>query len=78
MILRQFPFLFLSVLLCFLFPRSRREKLETKAVSWAVFTYEDARKCQGNKGAQDHLLFPLLFDGLSFRFCFRWTPLGVE
>jgi len=56
----QFPFLFPPALVCFLFPVSRRGKLETKAVFWVHFTYEDTRKRKGNKGAKKPLLVSVL------------------
>src|SRR6266550_6551555 len=54
----QFPFLFPPALVRFLFPVCRRGKLETKAVSLGHFTYEDARKLQGNKAAENRSQFP--------------------
>ena len=72
LILPQFPFLFPWALVCFLFPVSRRGKLETKAVSWAVLPM----KTLGNAGKQRSRKPPsvsLLFDALSFHFCFLWT-----
>src|SRR6266480_3296276 len=69
MVSPQFPSLFPPALVCFLFPVCRRGKLETKAVSWVNFTYEDTRKRKGNKGVKTALsfhavrppLFPFLF-----------------
>ena len=60
LILPQFPFLFPWALVCFLFPRFRRGKLETKAVSWAVLPMKTLRKRQGNKAAENALSFPIV------------------
>ena len=72
LILPQFPFLFPWALVCFLFPRFRRGKLETKAVSWAVLPMKRLGNDRETKQPKTPSV-SLLFDALSFHFCFLWT-----
>src|SRR6266480_3623254 len=68
----QFPFLFPPALVCFLFPVSTRGKLETKAVSCAVLPMKTLGNVKETKAPQPPSV-SLLFDALSFHFCFPWT-----
>ena len=69
LILPQFPFLFPWALVCFLFLVSRRGKLETKAVSWAILPMRTLGNCRETKQPKTALsfhavqppLFPFLF-----------------
>jgi hypothetical protein len=56
-ILPQFPFLFPSALVCFLFPVSRRGKLETKVVSWAVLPMKMPLDSRETKALKNRLSF---------------------
>src|SRR6266516_4751782 len=77
MILPQFPFLFPSALVCFLFPVSRCWKLETKAVSWAVSPMRMLGNDRETKGPQTGLCFSIV-RGPQFRFLFPLNALGAE
>ena len=60
MILPQFPFLFPSALVCFLFPGSRREKLETNAVSGAILPMKTLGNVRETKKLQTTFCFPIV------------------
>ena len=72
LILPQFPFLFPWALVCFLFLVSRRGKLETKAVSWAILPMRTLGNCRETKQPKTALSFQLS-NRLCFHFCFLST-----
>ena len=75
LILPQFPFLFPWALVCFLFPGSRRGKLETKAVSWAILPMKTLGNCRETKEPKTALSFPIVRSP-SFPFLFPLDALG--
>ena len=77
MILPQFPFLFPSVLPCFLFPGPRREKLETKAVSWAVLPMKTLGNVRETKEPKPPSV-SLVVRWPQFPFLFPLDALGIE
>jgi hypothetical protein len=77
MILPQFPFLFPSALVCFLFPGSRREKLETKAVSWAVLPMKTLGNVTETKAPQTTFCFTVVRCP-QFPFLFPLDALGLN
>ena len=77
LIFPQFPFLFPWALVCFLFPVSRRGKLETKAVSWAVLPMKTLGNDRETKEPKTALSFHIV-RGPQFPFLFPLDALGVE